>query len=251
MVMKMDKRIIGHRGASAYAPENTIEAFALAAEMGAGGVELDVYLTKDDRLAVHHDRSIARMTNGADFGFVEELTLDELKRHSYCGRFPEKYPDAHLPELCEVYSLMKTHNMTVNTELMMASDDPERRKRYMELLCETAALTGMEDSIIYSSFSVANLVTMREVNPNAYTALLYSNQPEDITPWDYAGSLGCRAVHPHYKRVLEDGKTLVENCHANGIKVHPWTADDPDDIRILLECGVDAIITNYPDVLSK
>ena len=89
-------RIFGHRGASGYAPENTIEAFRLAAEMGADGVELDVQMTRDGELVVAHDEEVGRVANG--FGLICNMTLPELKKLRFNKTHPE-YESAAIPTL--------------------------------------------------------------------------------------------------------------------------------------------------------
>ena len=250
----MDMRIIAHRGASGYAPENTLEAFALAAELGAFAVELDVYLTADNRLAVHHDGNVSRMTNGQCGEFIEKLTMPELKSYRFCGNYADKYPDAMLPELSEVYDLMKLTGTVVNTELQSAPRDPERRKLFIDLLLETASKCGMGGSVIYSAFNTDNLLALKAADPDCSTALLYTYSEAQgwthgMEPWEFAKSLGCSALHPHYKRVTD--RSFCDACHALGLKVHPWTANTAGDINDLLDKGCDAVITNYPDILTK
>ena len=100
----MKTKVWAHRGASAYAPENTLEAFLLAAEHGADGVELDVQLTKDGEMVVVHDEEIDRVSDGS--GFVKDYTLAELKTLNFNKTHPE-YQDVKIPTLREVYEALK------------------------------------------------------------------------------------------------------------------------------------------------
>lgn len=246
----MNEKIIAHRGASAYAPENTLDAYQLAIDMNAGGIELDVYLTADGKLAVHHDGSISRMTNGACDGKVEELTLAQLKSYKFTGKFADKYPDAVLPTLEETYRLMAKTGMIVNTEIKSSFADEGKRREWIAMLLQCAKDTGMADHLIYSAFNPDNLVELHRQDPSAVTALLYGSM-ESKTPWDVAASYGCTAIHPEYHQVL-DIPEYVEHCHAIGMRVHPWTVNDPAEAHTLIDkLGVDRIITNYPDILEK
>ena len=101
---KRTTKVWAHRGASAYAPENTLEAFLLAAEQGADGVELDVQLTKDGEMVVVHDEEIDRVSDGS--GFVKDYTLAELKTLNFNKTHPE-YQDVKIPTLREVYEALK------------------------------------------------------------------------------------------------------------------------------------------------
>ena len=103
-----------HRGASGYAPENTLEAFQLAIEQKADGVELDVQLSKDGVLVVIHDESLDRVSDGR--GYVKDYTLQELKSFNFNKMHPE-YGIVRIPTLEEVYALLKNTGLTINTEL--------------------------------------------------------------------------------------------------------------------------------------
>ena len=96
------QKVFAHRGASGYAPENTLEAFELAVRMGADGVELDVHMTRDGELVVAHDEALSRVSNG--LGFIRDKTVAELKRLRFNKTHPE-YPNATIPTLREVYEL--------------------------------------------------------------------------------------------------------------------------------------------------
>ena len=107
-------KIFAHRGASGYAPENTLPAFAMAEKQGADGIELDVQLTKDGELVVIHDEKIDRTSTGK--GFVRDYTLPELRKMSFCNHM-ELYSGVKIPTLEEDLDLVKPGNMTVNIEL--------------------------------------------------------------------------------------------------------------------------------------
>ena len=111
--------VYGHRGASGYAPENTLEAFAIAAEMKADGVELDVHFSKDGQVVVIHDDKIDRVSNGQ--GKVKEYTLEELRSFDFGYKFYGERRGIKIPTLDEVYALLAPTGMTVNVEIK-ASD---------------------------------------------------------------------------------------------------------------------------------
>ena len=102
-----------HRGASAYAPENTLPAFQLAAEMNADGIELDVHLSADGKLIVCHDTWIDRTSNGS--GEISKMTLEELRKYSFNNKM-EKYGFVPVPTLEEVYELLAPTGLTVNVD---------------------------------------------------------------------------------------------------------------------------------------
>ena len=112
---------MAHRGASAYAPENSLEAFALAIEMGAHGIELDIYETADSRLVIHHDNNIKRMT-GID-AKISETDFATLRSYNFAGDKGEKYGFVKIPEFSEVLALFKPTDMTINIEMKEGSPD--------------------------------------------------------------------------------------------------------------------------------
>ena len=231
-------QIWAHRGASAYAPENTLEAFQLALDMKSDGIELDVYLTEDDKLAVIHDDSIGRTSNGE--GKVTEMPFTELRKYDYgySEKFGGKYKNVKIPTLEEVYDLVYKSGITVNVELKSNG-----RKTASELIkCENKM--KMKGRVVYSSFYHHNLTYLLEFDPDSFTAPLYGSNI--VYPWRYASIIGAKAVHPYYDDVyfLED---YVEKSHEYGVKVHPWTIDDEDNLRKLIALRADAIITNKPD----
>lgn len=237
----MKAKVWGHRGASGYAPENTLEAFDLSVKQGADGVELDVHLTRDGELVVTHDEEISRVSDGA--GFVRDYTLRELKAFRFNKTHPQ-YADARIPTLREVYELLGPAGLTVNVEL--------KNSCYlypgMEEACiELAAKMGMTGRVLYSSFNHYSVLHVKEIDPSLPCGLLYSATL--YKPWDYARQLQMDALHPHYSALVFPD--ACEGAHALGIRVHPWTVNGEEDMRLCLARGADAIITNFPDVARR
>ncbi len=230
--------IYAHRGASGYAPENTLEAFALAADMGADGVELDVHFSKDRQVVVTHDPKIDRVSNGQ--GAIKDYTLDELRVFDFGFAFYKgERRGIKIPTLDEVYELLAPTGMTVNVEIKSA--DPE----ICSACHEIAKKYNMEKKVIYSSFDHFQIAKMKEVAPDSFIAPLYSFNM--LKPWDYAKAISAEATHPAYNQI-ERIPNYVEKCHELGIRVHTWTANDETIMSFLVDEGCDAIITNYPDV---
>ncbi|MBR6680875.1 MAG: glycerophosphodiester phosphodiesterase [Clostridia bacterium] len=229
-----------HRGASGYAPENTLEAFELAAKMGADGIELDVHFTKDGEVVVTHDEKIDRVSNGQ--GPVTSYTYAELLNFDFGYKFYGEARGIKLPTLDEVYALLQNTPLVINIEIKSAS--PEMPARCIEI----AKKYGMLDRTYFSSFNHFQLVKVREVDASVSIAPLYSFNM--VRAWDYCGFLQANAVHPHFNQINLD-KSYVENCHNNNIRVNVWTTNSESDISAMLDAGVDAVITNYPDVALK
>lgn len=184
----MATKIWAHRGASAYAPENSLHAFNLAIEMGADGVELDIYETADGRLVIHHDNDIERMTGTP--AKILETDFDVLRSYNFCGEWGDKFGFVKIPELCEVLELFRNTDMTVNVELKEGSVN------YLKAIDETVTDFGMQERILYSSFDHFKLYHMKKINPSCKIAALYSENR--MFPWVSGKMLGLWALHPHY-----------------------------------------------------
>lgn len=238
--MKFPK-IWAHRGASGYAPENTLEAFRLARDMGADGVELDVQFTKDRQLVVIHDETIDRVSDGT--GYVADYTLEELKKLHFNKTHPE-YVESRIPTLQEVLELLKPTGMTVNIELKTGINFYDGIERQVLKLVEEL---GMRESVIYSSFNHASVMRVKRLCPGARVGLLYSDGIWQ--PAEYAERLGAEALHPSLSNMQYP--QLMEQCRENGIQVHVWTVNGREDLKRIAEMGADAIITNIPDVARE
>lgn len=237
MQQEQKTKIWAHRGASGHAPENTLEAFALAEKMGADGVELDVQLTKDRQLVVIHDERIDRVSNG--HGLVADYTLAELKSFCFNRTHPE-YADAEIPTLCEVLELLKPTKLTVNIELKTGVNFyPGIEKETVRLVQEL----GMEERVIYSSFNHASVMKVKELAPQAQTGFLYCDGTLEMP--EYAVGHGVDALHPARYNLKYPG--FIEACRKNQIKLHVWTVNEKPEMEQMIQLGINAIITNYPD----
>ena len=234
----MKTKVWAHRGASAYAPENTLEAFLLAAEQGADGVELDVQLTKDGEMVVVHDEEIDRVSDGS--GFVKDYTLAELKILNFNKTHPE-YQDVKIPTLREVYEALKPTGMTINVELKTGVFwYKDLEKKVLELTKEME----MEDRVIYSSFNHYSIQQMKKIVPEAETAYLYSDVILNVA--EYAKNTKVDGLHPAVYHV-KMADFLKEYLDSN-LNVRVWTVNEKADMKWLIDAGVTAIITNYPDM---
>ena len=230
-----------HRGASAYAPENTMEAFRLAQKMGADGIELDVHLTCDGEILVTHDENVRRVT-GVD-AQVSSLTLAQAQALDACNGM-EAYRGARLPALCEVLDFLKGNGMTLNIELKTGEVlYPGLEEKTVEMVHRF----GLADRVLYSSFNHYSLVLVREVDPQAKIGLLYSEAMVD--PALYAQHLRADAIHPEYRTLAVPG--AVEGCKRANVRIHPWTVNAEADMRALCGIPCEAIITNHPDIARR
>lgn len=230
-----DVKIYGHRGASAYAPENTLPAFRLAEEQDADGIELDVHLTRDGELVVIHDETLDRTTNGS--GLVSARSLAELKTLCADNGMPG-YAGVRIPTLREVLEQVRPGRMLVNIELKTGILWYEGiEKKTLDLVAEL----GMEDRVIYSSFNHYSIAEVRRLAPQAQTAYLFGDIPCDIE--QYAAARGVGGLHPGLYCVKMG--QLLRTYRDSGLAVRVWTVNEEADLRWLLRQGVE-VITNDP-----
>ena len=230
-------KIFAHRGASAYAPENTVEAFALAMEQGADGIELDVQMTKDGQVVVIHDEIIDRVSDGT--GAVRDYTLEELKKFHFSNHM-ENYENAVIPTLKEVLDLIKPSNMLLNIELKTGIYwYSNLEEKTMELVKEA----GMEDRVIYSSFNHYSIKKILELDSHAECAFLYSDVILNVDK--YAKNAGVCGLHPavYHLKMAE----FLKEYQESGLKVMVWTVNKKEDMEKFIKADLEAVITNYPD----
>lgn len=238
----MKTRIYGHRGAAAYAPENTMSSFAMAYEMGADAIELDVHLSKDGKVVVIHDDTVDRTSNGS--GSVKDMTHAELLELDFSNG-KVGFLKAKIPLLEEVFEFAYQKNIFVNVELK--ENLYQNGFPIIEKVMEIEKKYQMSENVIYSSFNHYLLREIKKISKSIPTGILYLGGLVDI--WEYAEKLAAQAIHPHYLSLND--KDLVTQCHNRHIAVNPWTVDSEPDILAMLQAGVDGIISNKPDAVKK
>jgi glycerophosphoryl diester phosphodiesterase len=225
--------VLGHRGASKARPENTLAAFEQARVLGADGVELDVRRTADAQLVVHHDPHVE------GFGLLVDHDFVTLRN---------AHPD--IPTLRE--ALDGCAGMIVNVEVKCLpwepdADTPDRAVVHavVELLRANGAVPDAD--VIVSSFDLGAIDASRRFAPGISTGWLTSRQ--DISKAaPVAAEHGHAWLNPDRASALRASADDVEAAHRSGLRVSVWTVDDPDDITALATAGVDAVITNVPDI---
>jgi glycerophosphoryl diester phosphodiesterase len=238
----MNKPLVwAHRGASNVAPENTIEAFSLAYDVGADGIELDVHLSKDGELIVAHDETVDRCSSGT--GRIIDMTLKEIKQLDFSNH-KAGYRGSKTPTLAEVYEFIKPTNMTVNIELKTGIVLYEGIE---EKCVNLARDMGMLDRGFYSSFNHYSLLLLKSLESNARIAPLYTEALVD--PWQYAVHIGAQAIHPFYPSMATP--KIMEELAKAGVLCNPWTVDDEKALAWMAQLGVNAVITNKPDLAVR
>lgn len=220
--------VIGHRGASRAHPENTLAAFRGAIEQRADGIELDVRRAADGALVVHHDDTLA------DGRRIVDLQQVELP--------------AEVPVLAAALDVC-TPLAVVNIEIKNWPDDADfdpTEQVAVDVVTLLEARGELDDGRnLISSFHLPTVDRVHELAPGLATAWLLG-LVEDTGPLiERAASHGHVAIHPHHAFVNDE---LVARAHDAGLAVNTWTCDEPDRIRWLADAGVDAVVTNVPDL---
>ena len=245
-----------HRGASALAPENTLEAFRLAVEAGAGGLELDVHMTRDGEIVVIHDATVDRTTDGA--GAVAGMTLDELRNLDAGYRFsldggsthPYRGRGLRIPTLAEVYEMFPA--TCVNVDIKEPQPGAE------EAVLRVIRNAGAQERSLVVSDDHAVVRRFRRVSAGRIST---GASRLEITAFYIISRLGLqRLVHPAYDAlqvpVEHRGVSLVTPrfvgaAHSRGVRADVWTINDPGEMRSLLDLGVDVIMTDRPETLAS
>jgi len=247
---------LAHRGASTLAPENTIEAFRIAVEEGAGGLELDVHLTREGQVVVIHDPTVDRSTSGT--GAVSEMTLDELRGFDAGHNFslgggptrPYRGRDVRVPTLREV--LQAFPGVAVNIDLK--ADRPGIEEAVLGVLREANA-SGR-----------ALVVSTRHATVKRFRKISGGHISTGASRWEIGVFYLLSRLrlewflHPAYDAlqvpIRHRGIPLVtprfvRAAHARGVRVDVWTINQADEMRRLLDLGVDVIMTDRPHTLAE
>ena len=233
--------VLGHRGASGYAPENTMESFRLALEMNADGVELDVQMTKDGELVIIHDELVDRTSNGK--GWVKDLTFEELRELNF-NNHKEGYEFCQIPTLDEVLELFSNTGKMINIEIKSnIINYPGITKKVIDKVREH----DMQDHVIYSSFNHQTCLEVEEYDPDAYVGFLYADGFLNVP--EYVRENNGDALHPALYFLL-DPEYMVE-ARKQDLEVNVWTINEEYQMEMGCKLGITTIITNYPDKALK
>jgi glycerophosphoryl diester phosphodiesterase len=235
--------VIAHRGASAAAPPNTLAAFEKAAELGADGVEFDVHLSADGVPVVIHDFTVDATTDGS--GRVADLSLDALKQLDAGSRFDPAFAGERIPTLEEVLEAIG-HRLLLNVELKSTS---LRGSGLEEAIIAQIDQHGLSNSVLISSFNPFALRRVKQIAPHIRAGLLYApSLPLPLRRAWLAPLFPHEARHPEHTMV---DRRFMAWAKRRGYQVNTWTVDGPVEMQRLIDLGVNAIITNLPDVLHQ
>jgi glycerophosphoryl diester phosphodiesterase len=229
--------IIGHRGASGHAPENTLAAFKKAVALGATFIETDLQLSRDARFVAIHDDTLDRTTNG--HGKVHDQTLAALRRFDAGSWFGSDYAGERIPTLEEILEFSKKNDIVFYLELK-----PSGSWGGEHALIGALRESGEVARVVVISFDSTILAGLRKIEPTLMTGVLYDGQLAD--PLKTAVDVGGRQLVVRGDLVTP---AMIVEARKRDLQVVCWTVNHPAHIRLLIAAGVDGIMSDYPDRL--
>ncbi|PFG07544.1 glycerophosphodiester phosphodiesterase family protein [Bacillus sp. es.034] len=235
---------IAHRGAAAYAPENTIASYDLAVDMKADYIEIDVQRSKDGELVVIHDTSVDRTTDGS--GKVGDLTLEEMKSLDAGSWKGEQFTGEKIPTFEEV---LDRYHGKVGILIEMKSPElyPGIEEQVADALKERHLDTPQNEKIILQSFNFDSMKKMDQLLPKVPVGVLAWSQSQATPQALKEISTYAEWFNPSYGIVTEQ---VVEDVHSLDMQIGSWTVRSHEAADFLFDMDVDAIITDYPDYVD-
>lgn len=233
-------QIIGHRGASGHAPENTEAALAAGLRAGAGVIEVDVQFAADGVPVVFHDRGLERMAGVR--GRIRDQTARELSGYDVGFKSGDDFRGLRILTLEEAASLVPPRR---SLHVEVKDYDAVTAAHLKEMLAVLRKRGGL-DRCVATSFSEKVLDMLRGLEGKLRRGLLVTGRPKG---WlKHAVQMGCTSLHPP---VDETEASLVASCREAGMQIFPYTANEEGQLRRLVSLGVDGIYTDYPDRLAS
>ena len=229
--------VCAHRGDNVNAPENTMEAFELAAYENLKWIELDVHQTSDGIIVCNHDSTIQRVT-GQNLA-IHDHTYEELSSCEFGDWMPGDYKHVVIPKLEDVLLMAKANDMHVQVELKGHQDDVNFEENVLAVINKT----GMHDNVMIIGQDALRIQRINELDPSitkAYCVFVGMGNIEDI---EYSDNI---SIEESYVT-----PELVRQMHAQGKKVFCWTVDRDDTVQYLVSCDVDVIGTDNPLLISN
>ena len=227
--------VVAHRGASHYAPENTVAAAKLAWEQNADAVEVDVHLTADNQIAVMHDYNTQR-TTGKKF-VISETPMDSLRKLEAGSFKSEKYKGEPVPVLKDIVETVPAGKKLF---IEIKSD-----KKIVPVIKETLGDHPKKDQFVFIAFDYETIVAAKKAFPKNEAYWLSSKFKEDLnTVMQRVKSDGLDGVDLNFKIVTPEVMAKAEEL---GLGVHVWTVNDMEKVKEMQTLGVDGITTNMPD----
>ncbi|MEH7179864.1 glycerophosphodiester phosphodiesterase [Neobacillus vireti] len=236
--------LVAHRGATGYAPENTIAAFDKGVEMKADYIEIDVQRSKDGELVIIHDNTVDRTTDGT--GYVKDLTFEQIRSLDAGSWKGEQFTGERIPTFDEI--LDRYHGKTgILIELKSPELYPGIEAQVAQKLIERNLDKPQNEKIIIQSFNFESMKLTNSLLPKVPIGVLTSNRAHTTEQALKEFATYADYFNPSYGIV---SKELVDQVHSLGMKIQSWTVRSHEAAQFLLDMNVDGIITDYPDYVD-
>lgn len=261
--------IQGHRGCRGLLPENSLPAFEKAIDLGVHTLELDIVISKDNKVVVSHEPFMNPIIcfdsngesipeNSAEHFNLYQMNYDEIKQFDCGSKFHPTYPNqeklkTYKPLLSEVFDLVKSKNSDVKFNIEIKSETEyygifiPQPEAYVKLVLDDINKQDMFSRVNLQSFDVAILEEIKKQAPKMKVALLIEDN-ETIDEKLEAMSFQPEIISPYFKLLSFES---VKSYQAKGFQIIPWTINDEADMKQMIEWQVDGIITDYPDQLIE
>ncbi len=238
--------VIAHRGASFYAPENTLPAFRLAVEMQADMLELDITSSKDDIPVIYHDANLNKKSTGK--GPVISRDLKFLQTLDTGKWFSKKFSNTRILTLQNFLDDFK-EKICLNIEVKKEIMSMDHRNRFLETVLELVEDAGMTDFTLFSSFSYECTGLLKKINPQIYTGILYNeNQSEGLSPLQIIEKFRADTFNCSFRELKNKWITELK---AEEIPLLVYTINSADRMETFIKMGINGIFTDKPDLLKK
>ncbi|MEH7504009.1 glycerophosphodiester phosphodiesterase family protein [Neobacillus drentensis] len=236
--------LVAHRGASGYAPENTVAAFDKAVEMKADYIEIDVQRSKDGKLVIIHDTKVDRTTDGT--GYIKDLSFDQIRSLDAGSWKGEQFKGEKIPTFDEI--LDRYHGkIGILIELKSPELYPGIEEMVAQELKERNLDKPQNEKIIIQSFNFESMKKTNSLLPKVPIGVLTSNKVDTTEQALKEFATYADYFNPSYGIVTEE---LVNLVHEKGLKIQSWTVRSHEAADFLLKMKVDGIITDYPDYVD-
>lgn len=247
--------VIAHQGGDGLWPGNTLYAFEQAAALGVDVLEMDLHITKDGVLVLHHDESVDRTTDGA--GTIEDMTLEQIHTldagydwsNDEGATYPYRGMSLTIPTLEEVFHAFPDYRMTIESKKTAAS--------MAEPFCNLIRAYQMQDKVLVASFHDERMQEFRQACPEVAT----SSARQETTVFVllskaflgrfYSPSFYALQVPEQSSGITVMTAQFVRAAHERNLRVEPWTIDDPGQMKQYIDWGVDGLITDRPDLMLE
>jgi glycerophosphoryl diester phosphodiesterase len=242
--------VTGHRGAGGLAPENTLASIQLALDLGVDRIEIDVQQTKDNVIIVLHDRTLRRTTTG--IGYVKNKDYSEILKHSAGYKFNKYYIKEKVPTLDEVIQFINGRaELLIETKYSFMYY-PNIERHIINVIKNNNAKAWCK----VISFNDRALFRVHKLDKEIRTGKLFVGKYANLPlSWDKGVNLKPLKRYHFVDEIIVKHiyatKSIIDRVHDMGKELHVWTVNDPETIEMLVERGVDGIISDYPNLLMK